>query len=433
MDVHKSKQRRLLEMRKIRPVILVNFYSPVLSGGYRRNFEILKLGRSEGIDYIVLTDLQSCKNAIRMFPDYMKVLSNYRVYIKDFKEMQSSIPVLKQAFFYVSLLRSALSVSKVAVQEAADLIVGGELLRSLLASYLAGKFCSKPWTAIFQPTTDLLQPSNSFTPLHIFNVLRFISQKPSAKNLSLLYRVGIAFNLLVQLKVAEKSLMLPVSSSVVEELNFLNPKIRFYVIEPGNGINLEKSGITSGLKKECDAIFFARLIPEKGLYDLPLIWKYVTRKIPKATLRVAGITEDRRYVNHFLELVRKLRLGQNIIFLGRLEENALINLVKSSKLTLYPSLVDSFSLVTLESLACGTPVVAYDIPAIRHNFGRCASVIRCPVEDSKCMAEKILSILKNEKLREDLSRKAKTYSANYDWRNVVKAEKNGYFEVVEHS
>ncbi|MDH5483417.1 MAG: glycosyltransferase [Candidatus Bathyarchaeota archaeon] len=419
-------------MRKIKPIFLVEFNSAVLSGGNRRIFEFLKLGKSEGIDYIIVTSLESWKNAVKMFPNYAKILSNYKVYIKNFKEKQASIPGLKQALFYENALRSALSVSKVAVEEAAELIVGGEETQSLLTSYIAGKYSSKPWTVVFQPTTDLLQPSSSFAPLNVFNILKFVSEKPSAKNLPLLSKIGIALQLLVQLKVAEKSLMLSVSSSVVEDLRFLNPKIRFHVIEPGNGIESERFAKKSDANKEFDGIFFARLVPEKGLYDLPVIWKNVTKKVPGAMLAVAGITEEQRYVNHFLGMVSKFHLDRNIIFLGEQEENALIDLIKSSKLTLYPSLVDSFSLVTLESLACGTPVVAYDIPAITHNFGKCDAVLRCKVKDNNKMAEKTLSILRNENLRATLSKKAKEYSANYDWKDVVSAEKKAYFVVVEH-
>lgn len=419
-------------MRKIKPVFLVEFNSAVLSGGNRRIFEFLKLGRSEGIDYIIVTSLQSCKNAVKMFPNYMEILSNYKVYIKNFKEKQASVPGLKQAFFYESALRSALSVSKVAADEGAELIVGGEETQSLLTSYFAGKFSSKPWTAVFQPFTDLLQPSSSFAPLKVFNILRFVSEKPSAKNLPLISRIGIALQLLVQLKVAEKSLMLSVSSSVVEDLRFLNPKIRFHVIEPGNGIESERFTINSERNQQFDGIFFARLVPEKGLYDLPVIWKHVTKKVPGAILAVAGITEKQRYVNHFLGMVREFHLDRNIVFLGEQEETALINLVKSSKVTIYPSLVDALPLVTLESLACATPVVAYDIPAIKHNFGKCDAVLPCKIKDNKKMAEKTLSILTNENLRATLSKKAKEYSANYDWRDVVRAEKKAYFAVVEH-
>jgi glycosyltransferase involved in cell wall biosynthesis len=418
-------------MKKIKPLLFIDFNSTVLSGGNRRIFEFLKRGRSEGIDYIIVTSLQSCKNASKMFPDYMETLSNYKVYVKDFQEMQSSIPGLKQVLSYGGMLRSALLASEIAVQENVDLIVGGEEPQTLVISYLAGKLCSKPWTAVFQPFTDLLQPSSSIGSINAINVLKFVSEKPSAKNLSLVSRIGMAQQLFFQLKAAQKSLMLSVSSSVVEELQSLNPQIKFHVIEPGNGIDLGKFATKSDISPKYDAIFFARLVPEKGLYDLPFIWKHVIEGLPKAVLAVAGLTENQRYINRFLDIVTQFHLGQNIIFLGEQKEDALISAIRSSKLTLYPSLLDSFSLVTLESLACSIPVVAYDIPAIRHNFGRCSSVVRCPIGDRKCMAEKTLSIIKNEELREGLSKKAKEYSSNYDWQNVVKAEKQAYLKVIQ--
>jgi len=417
-------------MKRIKPLLLAEFSSAVLSGGKRRVFEFLKRGKSEGIDFIIVASRQSYKNAMKMFPDYMETLSNYTAYVKDFKERRSSIPGLKQVSSYGNIFRSALSVSKIAVDEDADLIVGGEESQSLLTSYLAGKFCSKPWTAVFQPTTDLLQPSSSIGFLNVFNILKFVSEKSSAKNLSLIPRIGIASQLFVQLKVAQKSLMLSVSPSVVEELHFLNPKIQFHVIEPGNGIDLEKFA-KSEVRQEYDGIFFGRLLPEKGLYDLPVIWKYVVGRIPKAVLGVAGIVEDQRFVNRFLELVSDFRLSRNIAFLGEQKEDSLKNLISSSKLTLYPSLADSFSLVTLESLACGTPVVAYDIAAIKHNFGKCDAVLRCPVKDKKSMAEKTLSIIMDENLRVILSKRGREYSANYDWKDVVNAEKQAYFKVIE--
>jgi glycosyltransferase involved in cell wall biosynthesis len=418
-------------MKKIKPILLVKFNSTTLSGGYRRNFEILKKGKSESIDYIIVASPQSYKNAMKIFPAYIKTLSNYTAYVKDFKERESSIPGLNQVFSYGNIFRSALSVSKIAVNENADLIVGGEDPQSLLTSYLAGKFCSKPWTAVFQPSTDLLQPSSSIGSLNAFNILKFVSEKSSQKNLSLISRIGTAAQLFLLLKVAQKSLLLSVSSSVIDELHFLNPRIKFHVIEPGNGIDSEKFDAKSDGNQKYDAIFFARLIPEKGLCDLPVIWKYVTRRIPKAVLAVAGIPENKKHVDHFWDIVNRFRLRQNIIFLGNLEENVLISSIKSAKLTLYPSLLDAFPLVPLESLACGTPVVAYNIAAISHNFEKCDAVMRCPIKDKQLMAKEALSLIENEKRRKTLSKKAKEYCTIYDWRNVIRAEKNSYFKVIE--
>jgi glycosyltransferase involved in cell wall biosynthesis len=335
-------------------------------------------------------------------------------------------------FSYSNIFRSALSISKIAVDEDADLIVSGEDPQSLLTSYLAGNLCSRPWTAVFQPFSDLLESSSSIGSLNAFNILKFVSEKSSTKNESLMSRIGTAWQLFVQLKAAEKSLLLSVSSSVADELHFLNPRVKFHVITPGNGIDLEKFDRKSDVSQKYDAIFFARLIPEKGLYDLPIIWKYVTDRIPKAVLGVAGITENEGHINRFLDMVNRFRLKQNIIFLGKLEDNALIGSIKSAKMTLYPSVLDSFALVPLESLACGTPVVAYDIAAIRRNYEKCDAVIRCPIQSKEVMAEKTLSLIENEELRKTLSKKAKEYSNKFDWRNAVRAEKNGYFKVIEY-
>jgi len=420
-------------MEQIRPLLLVDFHSAVLSGGNRRTYEILRLAKSEGIDYIVMTDMRSCRNAAKMFPAYLDTLSNYKVYMKNHGEKLSQISGLKQAFAYKNIFDSALAISRVAKEEDADLIVGSEELESLWASCIAGRYCKKPWTAVFQPTSDILQPSSSIGPLNATNTLKFVNQKASTKGLSFISRIGIAMELSIQLKTAEKSLMLSVSASVVEDFNFLDTRIKFHVIIPGNGIHPDKFAEETCTGQEYDAIFFARLIPEKGLFDLPPIWKQITKSIPKATLAVAGVTEDQKYVNVFLDMIKKFDLSQNIIFLGELEENTLIRSIKSSRSTLYPSVLDSFSLVTLESLACGTPVVAYDIAAIRQNFGKCDAVLRCPVKDNKSMAERVLSIIENEKLRKVLSEKAKEYSAKYDWRSVVRAEKEGYLKVIEYS
>lgn len=420
-------------MEKIKPILLMYFNSAVLSGGNRRVYEILRNGKDEGIEYIVVTNDSSCKNAVKMFPDYSKVLSNYTVYFSNFGEKHASFPGLKQFFIYRNILLSALLVSRIALDEDADLIVGGEEFQSILTSYIAGKLSSKPWTAIFQPTTYFLQPSEAEGGLSIFNILRFVDEKLPEANVPKVSKIGFALDILTRLKTAEKSLMLSVSASVAEELRPLNPKLKFYNIEPGNGIEQTKFARGQHSKHCCDAIFFARLIPEKGLFDLLEIWKHVIDKEPNAQLAVAGITEDQSCVDRFLEILESQGLSRNVRFLGKLDEAALVSSVRSAKLMLYPSLVDSFSLVTLESLACGTPVVAYNIPAIRCNFGKCEAVLRCPIKDKRSMAEAALTLIRNDKLRYALSQIARKYSANYTWQNVARAEKAAYFKVIRYS
>jgi glycosyltransferase involved in cell wall biosynthesis len=104
----------------------------------------------------------------------------------------------------------------------------------------------------------------------------------------------------------------------------------------------------------------------------------------------------------------------------------------NSYLTINPSYVDAFSLVTLESLACGTPVVAYNLPASRHNFGKCKAVFRSPVGNKAKMAETIFRVL-TQTNRQALTEEALKWAISYDWNNVVKAERDAYTLVINRN
>lgn len=414
----------------VRPIIFVSFTYSSLSGGYKRLYEILKRGKSGGIDYIIITDSKSCENAVKIFPDFMEILGKYKVIKRDFKKGETLIPGLKQLYKIKRIVNLALFISRVAKEEDADLIISpSEGTSRVLASYLASIFCSKPWTAIFQPTEDLLQPSYSLEPLNPLNILAHVSSKTSTNNISLISKIGLSINLLSLLKAAEKTAILAVSKSVVEDFSYMDPRIQFVTITPGNGIELSKFPTELPEKFDYHGVFFARLIPEKGILDLIEIWKRVIKKMPNAKLAVCGISEETEIVEKFLKEVKEYNLSNNIEFLGQQDEAKLLKIVANSHLTVYPSYVDSFSLVTLEALACGTPVVAYDIPAIRYNFGKCRSVFRCPIGDKTTMADTILHVLTKLE-RKTLTIEAKKFAASYDWDKVVMAEKEAYAKII---
>jgi len=65
-------------------------------------------------------------------------------------------------------------------------------------------------------------------------------------------------------------------------------------------------------------------------------------------------------------------------------------------------------LAVAEALACGLPIVCYEIPALKEVFGGCKSVFFVSQFNSKVLAEKVLQILESfdaeklEKLLRDL-------------------------------
>ena len=121
-------------------------------------------------------------------------------------------------------------------------------------------------------------------------------------------------------------------------------------------------------------------------------------------------------------------MSNNVEYLGQQAETELLDVITRSRLTIYPSYADSFSIVVLESLACGTPVVAYNIPAIKHIFGKCKAVFRCPIGNKADMANRILSSLKSE--RDPLTIEARTFASSYDWNRVAKTERDAYAKIL---
>lgn len=160
-------------------------------------------------------------------------------------------------------------------------------------------------------------------------------------------------------------------SALVSRFSISNDKI--HVITPGLDLKEINKALPSETKS--DGIFVGQLRKSKGIYDLVKIWKSVVSKNPKATLLIVGkdVQGNEKLLS---DLISQELLGQNIKILGFVEKNSQIySLMKSSRIFLLPSYEEGFGMVALEALACGLPVVSYDLPALRENFGRSLNYI----------------------------------------------------------
>ena len=101
-----------------------------------------------------------------------------------------------------------------------------------------------------------------------------------------------------------------------------------------------------------DLVWFGRLVPEKAPHDALRIAAASGRRV-----RIAGPLSDRAY---FDDAIRPL-LGPGAEYVGHLGGDDLVALVGSSAASLVtPAWDEPYGLVAAESLACGTPVLAYD-------------------------------------------------------------------------
>ncbi len=116
-------------------------------------------------------------------------------------------------------------------------------------------------------------------------------------------------------------------------------------------------------------------IPRKRIDILLRVFCLVRTRFPQARLVRAGgyLTPGQR------ELAAGLGLGDSVLELPRLTVEELAALYRRSALVLQTSEREGFGLPVTEALACGVPVVATDLPALREAGGTAARY--CPLED----------------------------------------------------
>ena len=213
--------------------------------------------------------------------------------------------------------------------------------------------------------------------------------------------------------------------------------VRLGVPFPANAVDEQVFRFRRIEGKEPLAVFFARLTPNKGIFELLRAWKIVEKEIPNAKLRIMGMFGSEEHKVEFFKLMRILNL-RNVEFLGFIKDREeLYRLVSESKVLIYPSHEDAFPLVVLESLALGVAVVAYNIPAIKYVYRGLPNVFTVPEYDYAALAKEAIRVLRMSeseyvKLHENdtVRRFLELHSS---WENVARAEFNLLGPYIEYS
>jgi len=195
---------------------------------------------------------------------------------------------------------------------------------------------------------------------------------------------------------------------------------------PANAFDKRMLSFRKTNGREPIAVFYTRLSPSKGLYEIPYIWQTVNKLNPETKLWIMGSFENETCRRVFFKSIEDLGV-RNIEYLGYLHEDTLWKVLSRAKVLIYPSHSDSFSLA-VESLALGLGVVAYKIPAIKSVYGGLETVSIVGEGDMKAAAMQTSRLLRmNDGLfaelqeRESMRQFLKLHGS---WENVAKAEYN---------
>jgi glycosyltransferase involved in cell wall biosynthesis len=145
----------------------------------------------------------------------------------------------------------------------------------------------------------------------------------------------------------------------------------------------------------------ARLASEKGAEILVRALPEILRHHPEARVLYVGQYEDvlgeQSYGRRIRDLLKPLQ--EHWTFLGILDPGDLAAFFGLCDVTILPSLnsTESFGMVQVESMFCGTPVVASDLPGVREVTATTGMGVVFPAGDHAALAASVLQILESPK------------------------------------
>lgn len=122
-------------------------------------------------------------------------------------------------------------------------------------------------------------------------------------------------------------------------------------------------------------------------------------------LRIAG---DGELKNNLQALSQELSIENKVKFLGKLDKKGLIEHYQKAKVLVLPSINsnEAFGIVLIEAMACGTPVIASDLPGVRTVFENEKSGLLVEPKNIEDLKNKIELILQNEEKQKNMSQEA---------------------------
>ena len=188
-------------------------------------------------------------------------------------------------------------------------------------------------------------------------------------------------------------------------------------LPPVSEAEIEQLRMKVGIQNDEQVIVMAaRLATEKGVEFLVQAMPEVLERHPKARVLFVGQHEnvfgEEAYALKLTPLIE--RLGKAWSFLGVLPSQELAAVFHLANVLVLPSInsTESYGMVQVEAMTCGTPVVATDLPGVRQPVAMTGMGLVVPPQDAKALAHAINTILDNPvRFRGDAAAVAERFSS----------------------
>jgi len=175
-------------------------------------------------------------------------------------------------------------------------------------------------------------------------------------------------------------------------------------------------------------LFVGRIEPLKGLDTLiQAVACLGLKDMPEPVhLAVIGGDPDAAPADMTAEMARiqkicdDLTVGKMVVFLGKRSQDTLPYYYSAAEVLVMPSHYESFGIVALEAMACGTPVIASQVGGLAFLVQDGKTGYQVPDDDHDALCEKLTALLGNASLRRRMGRNAAKYARNYAWEKIAR-------------
>lgn len=163
-------------------------------------------------------------------------------------------------------------------------------------------------------------------------------------------------------------------------------------------------------------LFVGRMDPLKGLANLLLAASILKNKREFQLLVIGGDGENDPEYQRMLQIINEYKINDIVLPLGSIPHQDMYLYYNSADFCIIPSYYESFSLVALESLACGIPIVSTDVGEVSDMVRICGGCKIIPDNSPQSLASNMDAMFDNTapvKIRNDI------FKTRYGWDSVA--------------
>ena len=246
-------------------------------------------------------------------------------------------------------------------------------------------------------------------------------------------RLKPRFDRMVRRNLKEVDVVGSISSSIRQELEVLGTAAE--IVDIPNGVDWDafQFGQTGYFAQHCG-------IDPRSIVVVSLGRNHPIKAYAQGIKAMAKVLESNRDAYYFLfgrgvkeltPLVSSLGLEDRVYLPGPVPMDDVPSVLKSADIFFNPSILEGFSQVNVQALACGCPLVVTDVPGNK-DVALLGGALVAKVNDTCSMAEALCRLIDNKSLREEYGALAYQASKKFSWREITEQYTKVYSRILQN-